>query len=418
MKLGSVIKLVSLLAILAVVAVLAFVPVLPDGKVSWLPLTNNINLGLDLQGGVHVVLEAQDTEEIKVDQEKMNQLKAVMERRVNGLGVSEPVVQQEGSNRLVIEIAGVDDPDAAVETLVKTAYLEFLDPQGNVILTGADLKDAVESRDPQTNQLQVNLEFTDEGADKFAEATTRLINQPLMIVLDGELLQSPIVQEPILNGQARITGYETIEEAHEIAVLLRSGALPVKVDIMEKRVVGPTLGQDSLDKSIYAGAIGLALIVAFMILYYRVPGFVANIALVVYSLIVLAIYNALGVVLTLPGVAAFILSLGIAVDANIIIFERFKEELNNGKSLRSAIDSGFKRAFVAVFDANVTTLLAAVVLYYFGASSLKGFAVTLSIGILVSMFTAITLTRWLLHLTADTRIFKNNKFFGAQGGNK
>lgn len=413
MKWGSVIKLVSLLLVLAVIVVLAVVPVFPEGKVSWLPITKDIDLGLDLQGGVHVVLEAKDTEDVKVDQDKMDQLKATMERRVNGLGVSEPVVQQEGKNRLVVEIAGIDDPEAAVDTMVKTAYLEFLDPEGKQILTGADLKNAVESRDPQTNQVQVNLEFTDEGKEKFAEATTRLVNQPIAIVLDGQILQNPNVQEPILNGQARITGYESFEEAHEIAVLLRSGALPVKVDVMEKRTVGPTLGKDSLDKSVYAGIIGLALIVAFMILYYRVPGFIANIALIIYSLIVLALFIAMGVVLTLPGIAGFILSLGIAVDANIIIFERIKEELRNGKSLRSAIDAGFKRAFVAVFDANITTLIAAAVLYYFGASMIKGFALTLSVGIIASMFTAITLTRWLLHLTADTRLIKNTKFYGA-----
>ncbi len=413
MKWGSVIKLVSLLLVLLVIVVLAVVPVFPEGKVSWLPITKDIDLGLDLQGGVHVVLEAKDTEDVKVDQDKMDQLKATMERRVNGLGVSEPVVQQEGKNRLVVEIAGIDDPEAAVDTMVKTAYLEFLDPEGKQILTGADLKNAVESRDPQTNQVQVNLEFTDEGKEKFAEATTRLVNQPIAIVLDGQILQNPNVQEPILNGQARITGYESFEEAHEIAVLLRSGALPVKVDVMEKRTVGPTLGKDSLDKSVYAGIIGLALIVAFMILYYRVPGFIANIALIIYSLIVLALFIAMGVVLTLPGIAGFILSLGIAVDANIIIFERIKEELRNGKSLRSAIDAGFKRAFVAVFDANITTLIAAAVLYYFGASMIKGFALTLSVGIIASMFTAITLTRWLLHLTADTRLIKNTKFYGA-----
>lgn len=413
MRRNSLIKLVSILVAVAVVAVLAIVPVFPEGKVPWLPLTNQINLGLDLQGGVHVVLEAQDTEDIKVDQQKMQQLKATIERRVNAFGVSEPVVQLEGSRRVVVELAGIDDPEAAVESIVKTAYLEFLGPDGEVILTGADLKDAVASRDPQTNELQVSLEFNKEGVDKFAEATTKYVGLPIAIVLDGNVLQNPRVTEPILTGQARITGYSSFDEANEIAVLLRSGALPLKVEVMEKRAVGPTLGQDSLDKSITAGIVGISILLAFMVTYYRVPGLIANVALLIYTLILLGLFTAFNVVLTLPGIAAFVLSLGMAVDANIIIFERIKEELRNGKSLRMAIEAGFKRAIVAVIDANVTTLLAAGVLYYFGASMIKGFALTLSMGILASMFTAVTLTRWLLKLTADSRIFKSTKFYGA-----
>ncbi|MEG6617090.1 protein translocase subunit SecD [Peptococcaceae bacterium 1198_IL3148] len=412
MRRGSVTKLVCVLTVVAVIAVLAFAPIFEE-KVSWLPLYKDINLGLDLQGGVHVVLEAKDTEDIKVDQEKMAQLKATIDRRVNAFGVSEPIVQQEGDRRIVVELAGIDDPDAAVESIVKTAYLEFIGPDGEVILTGADLKDAVEVRDPQTNEVQVSLAFTEAGTEKFADATTKFVRQQIGIVLDGNMLQNPVVNQPILDGKAVITGYNSFEEAHEIAVLLRSGALPLKVEVMEKRTVGPTLGQDSLDKSVVAGIIGFTMVVAFMILYYRVPGIIANIALLVYTIIVLALYIALDVVLTLPGIAGFILSVGVAVDANVLIFERVKEELRNGKSLRTAIDSGFKRAYIAVVDANVTTLLAAGVLYYFGASMVKGFALTLSIGILVSMFTAITLTRSLLKLTAETGWVKNTKYYGA-----
>ncbi|MBM7855124.1 preprotein translocase subunit SecD [Desulfohalotomaculum tongense] len=413
MRWGSTIKLAGLLVLVAVIAVLAVKPVFPEGKVPWLPLTRDIDLGLDLQGGVHVVLEAKDTEDIKVDDQKMDQLLATIERRVNGFGVSEPVVQREGERRIVVELAGIDDPEAAVDSIVKTAYLEFIAPDGKVILTGADLENAVESIRQDTNQAIVNLEFTPEGTKKFAEATKKYLHQNIAIVLDGQLLQNPYVKDPILDGKAFIDGYASFEEAHEIGVLLRSGALPVKVEVMEKRTVGPTLGKDSLDRSIKAGIIGLALILAFMVTYYRVPGLVANIALLIYSIIVLGLFVVFDVVLTLPGIAGFILSLGIAVDANIIIFERIKEELKNGKSLRSAIDAGFKRAFVAVLDSNVTTLIAAVVLYYFGASMVRGFALTLSIGILSSMFTAITLTRWMLKLTADTRIIKNTKFYGA-----
>lgn len=412
MKRNSLIKLISILVMVAAVAVLAIKPVFPEGKVPWLPLTKQINLGLDLQGGVHVVLEAKDTKDIKVDAENMKQLKATIERRVNAFGVSEPIVQQEGSRRIVVELAGIDDPEAAVDSIVKTAYLEFLGPDDEVILTGADLKDAVESRDPQTNELQISLEFNKEGSEKFAAATTKYVGLPIAIVLDGNVLQNPNVREPILSGQARITGYDSFEEAHEIAVLLRSGALPLKVEVMEKRAVGPTLGQDSLDKSVTAGIIGVAIILAFMILYYRVPGIIANVALLIFSLILLGLFTAFGVVLTLPGIAGFVLALGMAVDANIIIFERIKEELRSGKSLRPAIDAGFQRAIVAVIDANVTTLLAAAVLYYFGASMIKGFALTLSIGILTSMFTAITLTRWMLKLTAQSRIVKSTWLYG------
>lgn len=412
MKWGSFVKLVTMLVLAAAAAVLAVKPVFSEEEVPWLPLTRNIDLGLDLQGGVHVVLEAQDTEEVKVDKQKMDQLLATIERRVNGFGVSEPVVQKEGERRIVVELAGIEDPESAVDSIVKTAYLEFVGPDGEVIVTGADLKNAVENILPN-DEAVVNLEFTPEGTEKFAEATKRFVNQQIAIFLDGQLLQAPVVDEPIYDGKAIIRGYSSFEEAHEIAVLLRSGALPVKVDVVEKRTVGPTLGQDSLDRSIKAGIIGLALIVAFMVLYYRVPGFIANIALLIYAIIVLGLFNVFDVVLTLPGIAGFILSLGIAVDANIIIFERIKEELKNGKSLRSAIDAGFKRAFMAVMDANVTTLIAAVVLYYLGASMIRGFALTLSIGILSSMFTAITLTRWMLKLTADSRVIKNTRFYGA-----
>ncbi|WP_031516109.1 protein translocase subunit SecD [Desulfofalx alkaliphila] len=413
MRWGSTIKLFVLLTLIAMVAVLAVTPVFPKDKVPWLPLTDNVNLGLDLQGGVHVVLEAKDTDDIKVDQEKMNALLANIERRVNAFGAAEPVVQQQGERRVVVEIAGIEDPEAAVDSMVRTAYLEFIGPDGEIILTGADLKDAQESQDPQTGRVQVNLEFTPEGAAKFAQATTRFVNQNIAIYLDGELVQNPNVDEPILNGRAMITGYSSLPEAHDVAVLLRSGALPVKVEVEEKRTVGPTLGQDSLDSSVKAGIIGVTLILAFMITYYRIPGLIANIALLIYSLIVLGLFTAFNVVLTLPGIAGFILSVGIAVDANIVIFERIKEELKNGKSLRSAVDSGFKRGFTAVLDANVTTLLAAGVLYFLGHSVIKGFALTLFIGISVSMFTAVTLTRWLLHLTVDTRLIKNTKYFGA-----
>ncbi|WP_003541638.1 protein translocase subunit SecD [Desulfotomaculum nigrificans] len=410
MKWGSVLKLFAVIAAVAVIAVFSVQPVFPNVK--WLPLTKGIPLGLDLQGGVHVTLEAKDTPQAKVNDDTMKQLKEVIERRVNAFGVSEPIIQQEGKNRLIVELAGIKDPDQAVRDIVKTAFLEFKTQDGKTILTGADLKNAVEGKDPTTGQIEVDLEFNSEGTKKFAEATTANVGKPIAIILDGKVLQNPTVQEPITGGKARITGYHDLNEAHTIAVLLKSGALPLKTDVIEKRTVGPSLGADSLNKSVKAGIVGLIAIALFMFGYYRLPGLVADFALVVYALIVLAIYAAMHVVLTLPGIAAFILSMGMAVDANVIIFERLKEELRTGKTLRSAIDAGFKRAFVAILDSNVTTLLAAAVLFYFGSGPIKSFAVALSVGILTSMFTAISFTRWMLHNTANTGI-KNTKLYGA-----
>ncbi|GAB6157339.1 protein translocase subunit SecD [Desulfotomaculum varum] len=410
MKWGKVLRLFAVIIAVAVIAVAGTQPIFPNVK--WLPLTKEIPLGLDLQGGVHVTLEAKDTPQAKVNDETMKQLLETIERRVNAFGVAEPIIQREGKNRIIIELAGIKDPEKAVNEIIKTAYLEFKTEDGKTILTGADLKNAVESKDAVSGMVEVDLEFNKEGTEKFAAATSANVGKRIAIILDGKILQNPVVQEPITGGKARITGYNSLEEAHTIAVLLKSGALPLKTDVIEKRTVGPTLGADSLDKSIKAGIIGLIAILAFMLGYYRLPGMVANVALIVYALIVLGIFAAMHVVLTLPGIAAFLLSMGMAVDANVIIFERLKEELKSGKTLRTAIDAGFKRAFVAVLDSNVTTLIAAAVLFYYGSGPIKSFAVALSVGILTSMFTAITFTKWMLHSTADTGI-KNTKLYGA-----
>ncbi|NPV72950.1 MAG: protein translocase subunit SecD [Pelotomaculum sp.] len=410
MKWDKILKLAGIILAVAAVAVLAVWPVLPGVK--WLPFTKLIKQGLDLKGGVHVVLEATDTPEAPVTPERVKQAMAIIENRVNAFGVAEPIIQQQGSRRIIVELAGVEDPDEAIRTLIKTAYLEFKTEDGTTVLTGRHLKNAVESKDPQSGRITVNLEFEPEGAKIFADVTAANVDRRIAILLDGNVLQAPVVQEPIPNGRAEITGYESLEEAHNIAILLRSGALPVKLEVMEKRTVGPTLGADSLNRSVKAGIAGLAAILIFMAAYYRVPGLVANLALVIYALLVLIIFAALNVTMTLPGIAGFLLSMGMAVDANVIIFERLKEELWTGKTLRSAIDVGFKRAFVAIFDSNVTTLIAAAVLYYFGTGPIKGFAVTLSIGILVSMFTAIAVTRWLLHLVAASNLVRNVKMYG------
>lgn len=413
------ILILAVIVLLVVAAgVLAVVPVTQDAdRWPWaaenLPWVKDINLGLDLQGGVHVVLQAVDTPESPITEDSMARLIAVLEKRVDGFGVAEPVIQKQGSDRVIVELAGITDPEKAVDDMVQTAYLEFKAEDGTIILTGADLKDAQESRDPTTGAVDVNLTFMPGGTKKFADFTMTNVGRQLGIYLDGEMLQNPRINEPITQGRARVTGYSSLEEAHTIAVLLRSGALPVKVDVMYKNTVGPTLGLDSLTKSVKAGIVGLIAILVFMAVYYRVPGLVANLALIVYAMIVLGIFIGLNGTMTLPGIAGFLLSLGIAVDTNVIIFERIKEELQSGKSLRSAVDTGFKRGIVAVIDANVTTLIATGVLYFLGSGRIQGFAVTLSIGILASLFTAVTLTRWVLQLVAASNLVRNPKYFGA-----
>ncbi|HAU32083.1 MAG: Protein translocase subunit SecD [Desulfotomaculum sp. 46_296] len=414
-KLNRIIQIACIVAAVVIITIAAFVPTFKQNEFlnKFFPLVNKVNLGLDLRGGVHVVLEAKDTAEAKVTPEKMKQLKAVIERRVNQFGVSEPIIQQQGKNRLIVELAGIQNAREAVRSIVKVAHLEFKTEDGKTVLTGADLKDALEAQGQDSQNIVVNLTFTPVGARKFAEITSANVNKHIGIYLDGELLQNPVVKEAIPSGKAQIEGYSSLEEAHNIAILLRSGALPVKVSVEEERAVGPSLGADSLNKSMHAGIVGIIAVIIFMLMYYRVPGLIANFALLIYTLIVLIIFVSMNVTMTLPGIAAFLLSLGIAVDANVIIFERLREELRTGKSLRSAIDTGFKRGFTAVFDANVTTMVAAIVLYFFGTGPIRGFAVTLAIGIIASMFTAITMTRWFLHIVADSGIVKNTKLYGA-----
>lgn len=407
-------KVVSIVVIVALIIGAAF---MAAG-----PMQENLKLGLDLKGGVQVRLEAQG----EVTDRDIAQIMAIMRNRVDGIGVAEPNIQQEGDNRVLIELAGIKDPEEAIRTIGKTAHLEFRTYDGTIILDGSDLEDAQEAKDPQDGKVYVGLQFKPEGAKKFADITAKLVQeypevngQPdrvhrvIGIFLDEEMLQIPYVSTSIVDGQARITGYKDLSEAHNIALLLRSGALPVPVEIIEKRTVGPTLGADSIAKSRTAAMYGIAAIMIFMLLFYRLPGVIADISLVLYSLLNLGILISINATLTLPGIAGFLLSVGMCVDANIIIYERLKEELRNGKSLRAAIDSGFRRAFWTIFDANITTLIAAGVLFYLGSGSIKGFAVTLSIGILCSMFTAITFTRFMLKMVADSNIAKNPKIYGA-----
>lgn len=398
-------KNTSIAIIGAIIVALAFV-----AYFSYKPIIKNTNLGLDLQGGLHVVLQAQEKPGQKITADTIQKSIGVLENRVNALGVSEPVIYPEGNDRIVIELAGVDDPEEAVNIIKNTAQLEFWDQTGKVLLTGGHLKDAQAQVQSGGQGATVNLEFDNEGAKLFASATAANVGKPIAIVLDGKTISAPTVNEPITGGKAQIEGNFTAKEAQDLAVLLRSGALPVSFGIMEKRTVGPTLGSDSLDLSVKASIIGLLAILLFMLGYYRLPGLVADISMVLYSVLVLGTMALLGVVLTLPGIAGFILSIGMAVDANVIIYEHIKEELRFGKTIKAAIESGFARAFWTIFDSNLTTLIAAIVLIWFGTGSIKGFAVTLSIGIIASMVVALTFTRYMLVWFSD--ITKNNKIYG------
>ncbi|MCX7970556.1 MAG: protein translocase subunit SecD, partial [Negativicutes bacterium] len=340
------------------------------------PLATSIKQGLDLQGGTHVVLEAVDTPETAVDNDAMVRSLKIIEQRVNELGLTEPVIQRQGERRIIVELPGVKDPEKAIEMLGKTALLEFKTEDGKTVLTGKDLKDA-RARIDQQGRNMIDLEFTGEGAKKFADITAVNVGKRVAITLDGQILTNPVVNEVIPNGKAEISGTRTIEEAQRIAILLRSGALPVKLNILETRTVGPTLGADSKEKSQQAFAIGIASIVLFMLLFYRMSGFVATVSLMLYVMLLLTVLKMLNATLTLPGIAGIILSMGMAVDANVLIFERFKEEYRQGKTLRAAMDLGFTRAFSTILDSNVTTLIAAVVLFFVGSGTIKGFALTL-----------------------------------------
>ena len=375
------------------------------------PLASSVKQGLDLQGGTHVVLQAVDTPQLKVNDDALDRATHIIERRVNALGLTEPVVQRQGRDRIIVELPGVKDPEKAINMLGKTAMLEFKDPNNKSVLTGTDLKDA-KAVVGNGNQPLVSMEFSDEGGQKFADVTARNVGKRIAITLDGEVLTAPVVQEAITGGRAQITGNRSMEEAQHLAILLRSGSLPVKLEIIENRTVGPTLGQDSKEASQKAFLIGVAGVFVFMILFYRLSCIVADIALLLYTMLLLLVMRYLNATLTLPGMAGIILSIGMAVDANVLIFERFKEEIRTGKTLRKAMDNGFGRALVTILDSNITTLMACAVLFYLGTGPIKGFAVTLSIGVILSMFSAVTVTKFLLKFLIDANFTKSPTAFG------
>lgn len=381
-------------------------------------------LGLDLVGGSRIVLEAQTTDTIaKITPDMMSSLQFAIENRVNALGVAETLVQQTGEKRLLVEIPNVSDPAKAKEFLGETAELEFKKPLDGKYgatgwissgLTGKDVKKALISTNPG-GQWVVSLEFNDKGTKKFGELTSKMVGQSMAIFFNGELQSAPTIQEPILGGHAQISGGDSgfaYEEAKKMVDLLNAGALPVPAKIIEESLVGPTLGADSIAKSKTAGIIGIGLVMLFMLLYYRLPGFIADIALIIYSILVFAVFKIVPVTLTLAGIAGFILSIGMAVDANILIFERTKEELKAGRTLFTAINAGFDRAFTSIFDSNMTTIITCVILYFLGTSIIKGFALTLIIGVLISMFTAITVTKNFMHLLFGAGQLKHPGWFG------
>ncbi|PIE54188.1 MAG: protein translocase subunit SecD [Dethiosulfovibrio peptidovorans] len=442
------------LALVAVVVVAALASVFP--------IKGRVHLGLDLKGGAHILLQAKGIPENPLTNDSVERLLAVLRNRVDQYGVSEPVIQREGENRVIVDLPGVENPEQALELIGKTALLEFrqvlqataaLPPQaerknydsdeeyeravsrwnevkaqrdslekdlraraetksggvvadddsgriyllGEVYVSGKDLKGAKATYD-NLGRPVVSLEFNDTGAKLFDAATETNVGKQIAIVLDGMVVSAPVVQERISGGSAQISGSFSPEEARNLAIMLRAGALPVPVEVLENRSVGPTLGTDSIKAGLKAGFIGCVLVVLFMLIYYRVLGLAADVALVVTMLLLFALLISFKATLTLPGIAGIILTIGMAVDGNILIYERVKEEYRDGKTPLASLDSGFKKAFKTILDANITTLIAAAVLYYFGSGPVRGFALTLAFGIVASVFSAVLVTRVLLQI--------------------
>lgn len=385
-------------------------------------------LGLDLKGGTRLTLEAVPSAEVPVVTAKdMDSLYTVVERRVNGMGIAESIVQKSGEKRLIVEIPGVKDPEEAKKMLGRVGNLEFrrLDNKGEFINAGLNGKDfaSADIGTDQTGSWMVQFKFKPDAAQKFAKLTTELAartqqfpdGQPLAIYFDGVQIETANVRTPILEGQGIITGSFTRDKVKDIVDTLNAGALPVNITFLEETTVGPLLGKASLEQSLMAGLVGLGLVAVFMILYYRLQGFVAVLALLIYTILTYAAFLQLGVTFTLAGIAGFILSIGMAVDANILIFERTKEELKAGRSFMKAVDIGFDRAFPSIFDSNTTTIITCLLLWMLGTGAVKGFALTLAVGVAISMFSAITVTRTFLHLVtggSDDRM----RSFGMHSG--
>lgn len=451
------------LAILIAVAILLGVAIyfiIPPSKTK---------LGLDLQGGLSVLLEAQDTAKAPRSEDSMAQAISIMNDRINRLGVAESEVQRQGQWKISVQLPGIDDPQQALDVIGKTAVLEFWQvsqlgqsypseaealkaagvesvdqlpkgtqliswpaaksggvadqwfvAQGDPPVTGADLARAQVGFDT-SNRPKIDFEFQSDGAQKFGDLTEKMAqeaqilgqDQLLAIVLDGAIQSAPRVQERI-DSNGEITGQFTLDEAKQLALVLQTGALPVELEVLSQSSIGAVLGKASLDQALMAGAIGLVLILIFMVVVYRVLGVVADVALLFYGILFWGVLNAIGVTLTLPGIAGAILTLGMAVDANVLIFSRFKEEYAQGKTTRTALEAGYRRALHAILDSNVSTIITAAVLFWAAAGTVRGFALTLGVGVLLSMFTAVVVVQALLHVLVGTALFRNPALLGVK----
>jgi len=410
----SIAQLIGIILIIIVAAYVLFVGftvnVYDIGKIE-----NTIKYGLDLTGGVNVVLEATSTDGGAVTSDEISSTISTISQRINSIGVSEPTITKQGDNRIRVSIPSISNQEEALSLIGKTAQLEFLGPDDSVILTGQDIEDSKGVMQTDSSGVQkpvVTLKFNEEGTKLFADATQKYIGQVIKIKLDDQVISSPTVNVAITNGEAVIEGQASLDEAGSLAELIRGGALPVTLEPVEVQTIGPTLGQDSLNDTFHACIIGISAVLIFMLLAYRGFGVLADLALIIYIMILLILMTALNVTLTLPGIAGLILTVGMAVDANVLIFERIKEESRLGKSLLTAIDNGFKRALGTIIDSNATTLIAGFVLFFLGSGSVQGFAVTLILGILVSMFTAVVITKQLVKILVKTGLFNNNAFYG------
>ncbi|OGO74522.1 MAG: protein-export membrane protein SecD [Chloroflexi bacterium RIFOXYC12_FULL_59_14] len=437
----------------------------------------SIRLGLDLRGGQQSLLEADVPADVAVSSDDMKVTVQTLESRVNALGVSEVVMQIAGDRRIVAEFPGISNPEEVQAALQQTAFLEFVDmgdtpaavgttvqtdyvPGGvqptvpptltptlpptitptdtpattptdtpptdgttpptdiiyHTVMTGAELDTVGVVNDP-TQGYQISFTLKSIGTQAFSDYTSANVGKYLAIVLDKRVISTPVINSAITDGQGVIQGNFTYDSANALAIQLRYGSLPIPVKVVESRTVGPTLGEESVRKSVLAGTIGLSVVILFMLLYYRVPGLLAALALITYALFTLALFKIIPVVLTLPGIAGFILSIGMAVDANILIFERMKEELRSGRNLRQAIELGWSRAWPSIRDSNISTLITSFILFLFGntfgASMVKGFSITLALGVIVSLFTAINVTRTYLHVVLDnTKLEEHPGWFG------
>ncbi len=422
-------KLVSVLLI--IVIALGLVVTLNGVKIGDLDIPNakdNVTLGLDLAGGAYVVMEAQTDATGEELEKLMEQTQAVIENRVNEMGLSEPTVTVESGNRIRVEMPGAEDAQEALEAIGRTAQLQFIDAWGNVVVDGSQVRDAVFAYNTNgtVQEPGISVTFDSKGSDAFYQATVKAMQSKgtkqdnkygtfdcgqILIVLDDEVISAPMVQSEIAGGSCFISGSYTKETAAADAALIRGGSLPVELKEINTSIVGASLGYDSFEKAIKAGIIGILAIIIFMIVVYQIMGVAASIALAMYTVIYLAIFQFFGAVITLPGIFGILLSIGMAVDANVIIFARIREEIKNGKSVRVAVRSGFSRATSTIIDSNITTLIAGIVLYQFGTGSVKGFAWTLMVGIIISMLTALLVTRLFIIVLAESKTFGKEKFF-------